>query len=220
MVTKVNPDLTRRLEVEVLPLLTPYGRSQWNDLRFAGWKMLVVGQGRGRCYYHQKVVTVPVWAFGETKSDGYRAWYLGHEIAHAIAGSRAKHGPEFMAQLKLVCPAAWTHYEYGYKPRNAMAAGIPQADGTIPQRAPRAARTSSHPQSVINAKNLHLRNCLGVWLEYRKDVRRWIVRDRTNGYVWVASEVFAAASVDQLERLVSKALVDARAKRIGDALSG
>lgn len=213
-IQNINHELTARLEAEILPLLTDYGRSNWNDLRFAGWRMLVVKQGRGRCYYHKKVVTVPVWAFSEKKDNGYRAWYLGHEISHALAGPRAKHGLEFMAQLKLVVPMQWTHYEHGYKPRYATAAGIPLADGTIPQRPVAAARKPSlHPQSVINAKNLHLRNCFGVWLQYDRAQKRWILRDQTNGYYWVAPEVFAAATILQLESLVRDALAKHQAKR-------
>ena len=91
------------------------------------WSFYVVAQSRGRCYYHIKTITVPVWAFSRNKTEaGYLLWYLAHEIAHSIAGPFAKHGPAFMLTLKRICPAHCIHYELGYKPRNAAAAGIAQ----------------------------------------------------------------------------------------------
>lgn len=197
----INHELTAKLEAEILPLLTPYGRSNWNDLKFKGWRMFVVNQRRGRCFYGRRIVTVPVWTFTGTQYDnGYRAWYLGHEIAHALAGGRANHGPLFMEQLKLVVPSSWTHHEYGYKPRNAAAAGIPQADGTIPQKAPPAARKASlHPQSAINAKNLHLRVTLGVTLKYVRDRKCWSLQNSFNHFAWVGSDWFASQSAVDLE---------------------
>lgn len=201
-VQRINPTLTPRLAA-ILPLLTQHGQDHWKRLAAAGWKMLVINQRRGFCRYFEKVVTVPAWAFNPSKDDGYRAWYLGHEIAHAVAGPAAKHGPDFMEQLKLIVPAAWVHYEYGYKPRNAMAAGVPMADGTVPVKAPPAARSPSlHPQSVINAKNHYLRTCLGVWLTYDRGRKAWLVRDKDRPYIWMSSEQFARIDAVNLEILL------------------
>lgn len=55
---------------------------------------------------------------------GYAIYYVSHECSHVIAGHSAKHGPDFMAVLKRICPVQYIHYETGYKPQNAAAAGI------------------------------------------------------------------------------------------------
>ena len=86
------------------------------------YEIFVVDQQRGRCYFSEKVITIPVWAFKHGKE--YLDWYLSHELAHAYAGPFAKHGPLFMKKLKEICPANAIHLELGYKPRNAAAAGI------------------------------------------------------------------------------------------------
>ena len=94
-----------------------------------GWTFYAVDQTRGRCRHNTKTITIPCWAFAtEQEAPGYLLWYLAHECAHAIAGPFAKHGPLFMEALKRICPAHCIHYELGYKPRNAMAAGIRQQD--------------------------------------------------------------------------------------------
>lgn len=77
---------------------------------------------RGHYYTKSKFITVPVWAF-ITKKVGYFDWYTAHEFAHAITGSRG-HGPAFQAVLQELTPYA--HWELGYKPRLAYAAGIRQ----------------------------------------------------------------------------------------------
>lgn len=87
-----------------------------------GWTFLAVDQSCGRCYYRTKEVTIPIWAM--RKGDIYLSWYCAHEIAHTIAGWQAKHGPEFMAALKQVCPSYAIHLEATYKPREVIRAGI------------------------------------------------------------------------------------------------
>lgn len=97
------------------------------NLRDAGWKFYPVKQVRGCCYYREKVITIPAWAIEkETQKLGYKTWYISHEISHAYAGYHAHHGPDFMKKLIEICPPEFVHYELGYKPRNAAAAGIGQ----------------------------------------------------------------------------------------------
>lgn len=98
----------------------------YNELLNKGWQIYVVDQSRGACYGSRRVITVPKWAMN--RDTGYIAWYLAHEMAHAYAGVEAKHGPIFMHWLKLICPPKHIHHELGYKPANAMAAGIAPED--------------------------------------------------------------------------------------------
>jgi hypothetical protein len=92
------------------------------DLVKKGWKFYVVEQSRGRCYYHDKVVTIPKWAV-YSHQVGYLEYYLCHEMAHCYSAGD-NHGAWFMEQFKMLCPAEYQHYELGYKPGNAAAAGI------------------------------------------------------------------------------------------------
>jgi hypothetical protein len=92
------------------------------DLKTKGWEFFVVDQSRGRCYYQDRTVTIPKWAFYST-NKGYTEYYLCHEIAHCHAPFD-NHGPAFMAQFKRLCPIEFQHYELEYKPGNASAAGI------------------------------------------------------------------------------------------------
>lgn len=91
-------------------------------LRNDGWTFYAVNQQRGRCYYKGRVITIPVWAM--VRSIRYKQWYVSHEMAHAVAGSKANHGPDFMAALRRICPESAIHHELSYKPRNATSAGI------------------------------------------------------------------------------------------------
>lgn len=98
-----------------------------NELSQEGWRIYVVDQKCGRCYYQAGVITIPSWAFARDKRPSYKGylnWYLSHELAHAYAGPAAGHGPEFMKNMKAICdPANWK-YELNYKPAFAAAAGI------------------------------------------------------------------------------------------------
>lgn len=99
----------------------------YNTLLATGWTIHITDTRRGRCAYATRSITVPKWAM--ERSEDYTLWYLSHEMAHAVAGSHAGHGPDFMAALKAICPAHCIHYELGYKPRNAVAAGITMPPG-------------------------------------------------------------------------------------------
>lgn len=92
-----------------------------------GWKFLPVRTNRGRCYYDQKIITIPAHAY-ESKREGYFEYYVSHEMAHAFAPRGSQHDSSFMAELKRICPPQFQHYEVGYKPRAAMAAGIYHKD--------------------------------------------------------------------------------------------
>lgn len=97
------------------------------DALASGWKIFTVKQARGRCYYRSKIITIPTWVIdreNHLSRVGEKEWYISHELAHSWAGWQAKHGPEFMEALKVICPATSIHWELGYKPRNAASAGI------------------------------------------------------------------------------------------------
>src|SRR4051794_12961904 len=105
---------------EVFPLLSP--GTPANVTVFA------VDQRRGRAYYSKRVVTLPLWVFKNPRGEGFALYYLAHELAHIAdfdAGNRnGNHGPTFMAHFMRLCPVEFQHFEIGYKPRNAVAAGI------------------------------------------------------------------------------------------------
>lgn len=98
-------------------------KNQARQKQSEGWKFYAVDQDRGRCYYGSRVITIPVWVITR-RSIGERIWYISHELAHSFAGWRANHGSDFMEELKRICPPEFVHFELGYKPRNASAAGI------------------------------------------------------------------------------------------------
>ena len=112
----------------------------WNyvlDQQDKGWRIYCVLQGRGRCYYRERVITIPFWTIeANSKKPGYITWYVAHELAHSMDRNNYNHGPAFMAELKRICPPASWHYETSYKKRNAVSAGISQCQalntGEIP----------------------------------------------------------------------------------------
>ena len=87
------------------------------------WMFYAVSQRCGRCYYSQRVITIPKWAIISPK-QGYKIYYIAHELAHAYDDKRSGHGDPFMQRLIEICPPEWLHYELGYKPRNAARNGI------------------------------------------------------------------------------------------------
>lgn len=97
------------------------------------WKIYCCDVRRGFCRPWRKVITIPLWTTGESRVnytprdlwDRPMVWvyYIAHELAHAVADTE-KHGPEFYEAFKRLCPEELQHYELGYKPRNAKAAGI------------------------------------------------------------------------------------------------
>ena len=107
----------------------------YQELKGKGWRFYLVDQKRGRCYYREKVVTIPVWVVMNGRVRQW-VWYIAHELSHALVCeklgiSRAKkvgHGPAFQAILREICPEDVQHYEYEYKPRNASAAGLKQKE--------------------------------------------------------------------------------------------
>lgn len=93
------------------------------ELVSAGWAFKVSRGRRGFCYWVSRSLTIPKHAL-LSERPGYAEYYLAHEMAHAKAGKKAAHGPDFMDWLKHLCPPEFIHYELNYKPRNAKAAGI------------------------------------------------------------------------------------------------
>ena len=92
----------------------------------------------GRHNKKQQNITVPLWAVlrshaarnskAKAHDPEYQIYYACHEIAHAMTPDSRVHGtmhsPEFYKALISICPAHLLHYELGYKPRLAAAAGI------------------------------------------------------------------------------------------------
>jgi hypothetical protein len=93
-----------------------------------GWTIWATDTKRGRCASRSRTLTVPIWAMN--KGTEYLLWYACHEISHILAPSERGnvHGPKFMAALISICPEDSLHYELGYKPRLAAAAGISQKE--------------------------------------------------------------------------------------------
>jgi hypothetical protein len=106
--------------------------AKYVELKNKGWQVFAVDQQRGRCYYSDKVITVPVWALQSDKK-GYWIYYLSHEIAHAYCGYGAGHGLQFQEKLKEICPEEYLHYELDYKPAFAAAAGISRKEIELQQ---------------------------------------------------------------------------------------
>jgi hypothetical protein len=96
-----------------------------------GWEIGVADNDRGYCRFYQRTISIPAWVYKKPDTE-YWIYYLAHEMAHAKNfldhKPRAAHGPEFMAELKRICPAHLLHYETSYKPANALYAGIVPAD--------------------------------------------------------------------------------------------
>ena len=81
-----------------------------------GWRIFVTKQSRGRCYYRQKIVTVPNWAFN--RGMPYALHYLCHEIAHAISGCNEGHSANWLKTLQVICHCGnCLDNERHYKPR-------------------------------------------------------------------------------------------------------
>lgn len=112
---------TAQLQLSILnsPLVAEYNR-----LVELGWQFFAVDQDRGRCYGRARIITIPVWVFTRSQiKHNYWVWYVAHEMAHASTLGD-NHGALFMKKLIELCPEDCIHYEIGYKPRNAVAAGI------------------------------------------------------------------------------------------------
>lgn len=103
-----------------------------------GIELYVTDTKCGRYMRKNANITVPVWAVvrshtarsstATSHDPEYAIYYACHEIAHAMTpDSRVRgvmHSPEFYVAFKEVCPKHLWHYETGYKPNLAAAAGI------------------------------------------------------------------------------------------------
>lgn len=124
-------------------------RATMKELLDLGVRFYVVDSNCGRYYRMAKVLTIPLWLWSSAGISAnllkhgvednlknrilYRAWYLSHEMAHAMnhvthGNNDDVHGPKFMAELLRICPENAVHFELGYKPKNALAAGIMPVD--------------------------------------------------------------------------------------------
>lgn len=124
-------------------------RDNMKELLDLGFRFYVVDSNCGRYYRMTKVITIPLWLWSSVQVSAnlmrygvkddlknrvlYRAWYLSHEMAHAMnhvthGNNDDVHGPKFMAELLRICPKEAAHFELSYKPKNALAAGIMPAD--------------------------------------------------------------------------------------------
>ena len=121
MIPKINTEWTRELQNKYVPKLCAEARAALTG-NGRSWIVLGVNQKRGRCYHAARTVTVPVWS-RDNGMPGYATWYFCHEIAHAMTPGHS-HDGVFMEALKRICPPEFVHYELGYQPRMACAAGI------------------------------------------------------------------------------------------------
>lgn len=100
----------------------------------SGWKIVIVDQRAGHCYYDYSYITIPTWVFNDKRCGvKYFEYYLCHELSHIDNAKRwvnnnrscyKVHGQEFMEQFKMICPKRLQHHELDYQPRAARAAGI------------------------------------------------------------------------------------------------
>jgi predicted metal-dependent hydrolase len=97
-----------------------------NPILAEGYVILVVSQDRGYCNSGRKIITIPTWVIKKNNLQEI-TWYISHELAHAYDKCLHLHGKEFMNWLIKICPSDSIHFELGYKPRNAKAAGIGQS---------------------------------------------------------------------------------------------
>lgn len=101
-----------------------------------GITLYVTNTTCGRFCNKNMNITVPTWALELNPSDvsihendaEYAIYYACHEIAHALSDKTrvrgVMHSTEFYARFIEVCPAHIQHFELGYKPALAAAAGI------------------------------------------------------------------------------------------------
>jgi hypothetical protein len=126
----LSPDHASRMFLNVPSQVKVAGKNALD----AGWRFFAVRQSRGRCYYSEKVITIPAWVIDSPRA-GYKAYYIAHEIAHIHAPGDS-HGAKFMAAFRSTCPIEFQHYELEYKPRNAASAGIMKDIGMYDSNTP------------------------------------------------------------------------------------
>ena len=125
---RINEFFTKQFRHIAADMLGRAGYGQ-----FPEWDIYCCDVKRGFCRPQSKYITIPLWTTGEgmrcsTPVDLYNkpmvwVYYIAHELAHAVADT-CKHSSKFYEAFKRLCPEELQHYELGYKPRNAKAAGI------------------------------------------------------------------------------------------------
>ena len=91
------------------------------------YQFYCVDQLRGMAYTSQGFITIPLWAIRRPKGLGYVKYYLSHELSHVFNYEYKMgrlHDAGFMNWFKRICPGHLQHFETGYKPQAAQAAGI------------------------------------------------------------------------------------------------
>jgi hypothetical protein len=94
---------------------------------FENWKIYCVDQVQGMFHESKGYITIPLFVIQRPKGEGYLKWYVSHELAHLFNYHYAtgkNHDAGFMTWLKKICPREFLHFETGYKPSLAAAAGI------------------------------------------------------------------------------------------------
>lgn len=84
-------------------------REEWETQRvkfpaLSAWRLVIETRPTRRlgvCKYRQRVIGISAWHVESGKWEHVRDTLL-HEIAHALAGARAKHGPEWKRQCLIV----------------------------------------------------------------------------------------------------------------------
>lgn len=119
-------DNSRTLKFGNNDRLHPRIQAKVDELHSKGWRFFVADHTSS---WAQRTTKVIVICLSHWHSDhDYYNYVVAHECAHAQNWEdglvNENHGPKFMAALIQICPDEWLHYEIGYKPRNATAAGI------------------------------------------------------------------------------------------------
>jgi hypothetical protein len=124
---KIDWNLTRTM---VEPMM--YELIENADFEIKPIAIYCVNQKCGWYHHRKKYITVPSWIINRPMGNGFLKYYVAHELAHAVTYAQypeygtlcTGHGPLFMENFKKICPKEFQHFELGYKPRNAKAAGI------------------------------------------------------------------------------------------------
>lgn len=120
-VRKVCHELQGEIDAACDMLLSDHRANGHGGRFLAGWRFHVTDTVCGRCKNSDRTLTVPKWAY--QRGADYFLYYVAHELAH-IFGDTYKHNAQFMTAFKKLCPPDFWHFELGYKPRAATAAGI------------------------------------------------------------------------------------------------
>jgi hypothetical protein len=86
------------------------------------WAITVAYVIRGRACHRRRLIVIPAWCFNVDAGHGKPAYYIAHELAHAMLSRDHGHDPAFYGYFKRLCPPQYWHFESNYKPREFKAA--------------------------------------------------------------------------------------------------